>query len=69
MGRVHDARVDVADLGEREEVRGVLRAAELVRGRLVDRDSPRTRGGVGLLSGVDLASVEAELLGHGVLLT
>ena len=35
--RVHDPRVDVAEPVEVEQVRGVLRVLEHVRGRLVDR--------------------------------
>ena len=42
LRRVHDARIDVADLGEREQVRGMFGVAELVRSRLIDRHSPRT---------------------------
>ena len=59
LGRVHDPGVDVADLGQREQVGGVGRVAELVRGGLVDRHGPGAGGGVGLLAGVDLAGLEA----------
>ena len=43
LGRVHDPRVDVAELLEREQVRRVPGVAELVRGGLVDRHRDRTR--------------------------
>jgi hypothetical protein len=45
--RVHDARVDVAEFLQRKEVGGVLRVAELVAGRLVDRHGAAAGGGVG----------------------
>ena len=35
--RVHDARVDIAEFGQPEQIRGVLAVAELVARRLVDR--------------------------------
>jgi hypothetical protein len=66
LGGVHDARVDVADLGQREQVRGVLGAAELVRGRLVDRLGPRPGGRVGYLPGVDLPGVEVPVGGSAL---
>ncbi len=47
IGGVHDARVDVAQLLQREKVRGVLGVAELVRGRLINRHGDRVRGRVG----------------------
>jgi hypothetical protein len=43
VGRIHDAGVDVAELGQAEQVGGVLGVAELVAGGLVDRH----RHGVG----------------------
>ena len=45
VGRVHDAGVDVAELLEREQIRGVLGALELIGGGLVDRhrDGARRR--------------------------
>ena len=39
-GGVHDARVDVAELLQREEVGGVRGVFEGVRSRLVDRHRP-----------------------------
>ena len=80
LGGVHDPRVDVADLGEREEVGGVRRCrgtgttwirrvlgvAELVRRGLVDGHGHGTRGGVGRLPGVDLLGLESPaLVRHG----
>jgi hypothetical protein len=50
--RVHDAGVDVAELLQAEEVRRVLRIAELVAGGLVDRYRARSGGRIGLLAGV-----------------
>ena len=66
LGRVHDARVDVADLGQREQVGRVLGVAELVRGRLVDRHGPGAGGRVGLLTRMDLPRLESPLfVAHG----
>ena len=59
LGGVHDAGVDVARLGEGEEVGGVFGVAELVGGGLIDRHRPGAGGGVGLLAGVDLPGFEA----------
>ena len=50
--RVHDAGIDITQLLQAEEIRGVFRVAELVAGCLVDRDRARTGGRVGLLTGV-----------------
>ena len=47
VGRVHDARVDVAEFLQREQVRGVLGVAELVGRGLVDRHRDRIRRRVG----------------------
>ena len=49
LGRVHDPGVDVADLGQREQVGRVLGVAELVAGGLVDRHGPGAGGRVGLV--------------------
>ena len=57
-GGVHDARVDVAELLQREEVRGVRSVPEAVAARLVDGHRARARGGVGLV-----ARVQRERLG------
>ena len=37
VGRIHDARIDIAEFLEREQVRGVLGIAELIRRGLIDR--------------------------------
>ncbi len=44
---VHDPGVDVADLGQGEQVRRVRRIPELVAGGLVDRHGPGAGGGIG----------------------
>ena len=41
------------------------RVAELIRGRLVDRDSARTGGRVGLLAGMDLTGIKTPVVAHG----
>ena len=51
-GRVHDPRVDVAELLEGEQVRRVVGVFEDVGGRLVNRHGPRAGGRVGDLAGV-----------------
>ena len=61
LGRVHDAGVDVADLGEREQVLRVRGVAELEARRLVDRHRAGTRGRIGNLPGVDLLGLETPL--------
>src|SRR5690606_25289028 len=68
--RVLNSRVDVAELGEGEQVLCVLSAVEYIGGRLVDRGSPSVRGRVGLGTRVDLLCFELPLLlvRHGVLL-
>src|SRR3954453_9582958 len=65
LRRVHDARVDVADLGEGEEVGRVRGVAELVAGRLIDRDRPCTGAGVGVSPDMDLACLETPCITHG----
>ena len=52
VGRIHDARVDVAELLQREQVRGVLGVAELIGGGLIDRHGDRAGGRVGAPAGV-----------------
>ena len=51
-GRVHDARVDVAELLEREQVGGMLGVVEHERRRLVDRHRACVGGRVGRLPAV-----------------
>ena len=46
-GWIHDPRVDVAELLQREQILGVLRAVELVGGGLVDRNRHRSGGWIG----------------------
>ena len=67
VGRVHDAGVDVAELGKGEQVLRVLGAVEDVRGRLVDRRRAGVGHRVGLRTGVDLLGFELPI-GHGYLL-
>ena len=43
---IHDTRVDVPEFLQREKIRGVLGIAELIRGRLVNRDGDRAGCGV-----------------------
>jgi hypothetical protein len=64
---VHDAGVDVARLGEREQVRRVIRVAEHVCRGLVERGRAGARGRVRLRTRVDLAGLEGPLsgVGHG----
>ena len=64
-GGVHDSGVDVARLGKREQVRGVLGIVEDERGRLVDRHGPCIGGRVGCLTPVKGNGV-AVLLAHEV---
>ena len=63
-GRVHDPGVDVAELLQGEEVRGVVGVVEDVRRGLVDRQRPGSGGGVRLLAGVDLTGLEGPTLAH-----
>jgi len=55
---VHDPAVDVPELPQAEQVRGVLRRLEHVTVRGVDGGLLRARGGVGLLPGVNLQRLE-----------
>ena len=66
-GRVHEARVDVAEFLQREEVRRVLGAVELVGSGRVDRDRARVRRGIGDLSRVQRERSESGLsfIRHG----
>ena len=61
---VHQPGVDVAELLEPEQVRGVLRAFEHVGGGLVDRQRARPGRGVGALAGVDLSRLEGPAIVH-----
>jgi hypothetical protein len=68
-GGVHDARVDVAELLEREERGGVVGVAELVAGGLIDGHRARAGGGIGLIARVQGQGLGAVLGGgrHGFL--
>ena len=61
--RVHDTRVDVAELLQAEEVCGMFGVAELVAGGLVDRHGARSGGRVGLLASVE--GLGSEFHGEG----
>ena len=63
-GRVHDPRVDVAELSQAEEVRGVLRVVEHVGGGRIDRHGAGVGGRVGYLSGVDGQGVGLQDIPH-----
>ncbi len=64
LRRVHDAGVDVADLGEAEQVGGVVGVAELVRRRLIDRHRPGAGGRIGLAADVNLLGLETPGVTH-----
>ena len=63
LGRVHDAGVDVAELGEPEQRRRMRGVPEDVARRLVDRHGPGPGRRVGHGSGVDLSGLETPV-GH-----
>ena len=63
LGRVHDAGVDVAELGKPEKGRRMRRVAEHIARRLVDRHRPGPGCRVGYGSGVYLAGLETPV-GH-----
>ena len=62
-GGVHDARVDVAELLEREQSGGVRGILEDVRRGLVDGHGAREAGLIGRVAGVQGARGEAHLAG------
>ena len=64
LGGVHDAGVDVADLGQREQVLRVRGVAELEARGLVDRHRPGAGGRVGLAADVDLTCLETPGVAH-----
>ena len=66
-GRVHDARVDVARHGQREQVGRVLGVVELVARGLVDRDRNGLRRRVRALTRVKYEGLRLEI-GHRLLL-
>ncbi len=51
-GRVHQPRIDVAELFQGEQVGGVIGVTEYVTGRRVDRHRARVRGRVRFLAGM-----------------
>ena len=61
LGRVHDARIDVAEGLEVEQRRGVIDVLEHIGRRLVDRRGAGTGGGVRMGAGMDRQGVEAGL--------
>ena len=58
VGGIHDARVDVAERAQAEEVGGVVGVLEVVGDRLVDRDGARAGGGIRSGAAVDGDGVE-----------
>ena len=64
LRRVHDARVNVANLGQPKQIRSVLRVTELVRGRLIDRYGSGTRCRVRLTTDVNLLRFESPVVAH-----
>ena len=66
LGRVHDAGVDVAELLEPEQVRGVRGVVERVRRGLVDRQGAGVGRAVRRLAGVDLLRLEGPGVAHGI---
>ncbi len=59
VGRVHQPRVDVAELAQPEKIRRRVGVFENVAGCRVDRDRPCRRGGVGLLAGMQSKRAES----------
>ena len=55
VGGVHDARIDIAEFLETEQVGGVIGIVEHVGRRLIDRRRTGVRGGIGLGARVDAA--------------
>ena len=66
LGRVHDARIDIAELLEPEQRSGMVDAVEDEGRRLVDRRRPRARCRIRLGAGMDRQGLEirsAHLMG------
>jgi len=59
VGRVHDARVDIAGFAQREQIGRVLGILKLVTRSVVDRNGSAARGWVGVLSCVQLTRIKA----------
>ena len=65
--RIHDPRVDVAKLLQREQARGMGRILELIRRGLVDRHRDRAGGGIGAIARVeDQRFRMLAVSGHGI---
>ena len=64
--RVHDPRVDVAELLQGEQRRGVVGVVEGERGRLINGHGAGVRRRVRLIAGVQGAGVESEMSFWGV---
>ncbi len=64
LGGVHQPGVDVAHLGQREQVLGVSRITKFVAGRLVDGHRPGPSGRVGISPDMDLTCLETPLVAH-----
>ncbi|MNT50173.1 hypothetical protein D3C72_1870780 [compost metagenome] len=62
LRRVHDAGVDVAELLQAEECRGMVGIVEDEAGRLVDRRRPGARRRIWLRSGVDCERAETRIV-------
>lgn len=58
-GRIHDPRVDIAELPEAEEIGRVVGAAERIGRGLVNGNRTRQRGRIRLLAGVECEGIEA----------
>ncbi len=61
LGRVHDARIDVAEGLKVEQRRGVVDVLEHIGRRLVDRRGAGAGGGIRMGAGMDGQGVEAGL--------
>ena len=69
IGRVHDARIDVAEDLEVEQRRGMIGVLEHEGRRLVDRRGARAGRGIGLRAGMHAQRVEAIFAHRSVLLS
>jgi hypothetical protein len=61
-GGVHNTSINVAGLLQGKQPGGMIGVIELVRGSLVYRDCPRPGGGIGFLTGMNLAGIETVLV-------
>ena len=61
----HDARVDVPERAQAEQIGSMLRVVEAIGGGLINRKRARVGGGIGHLARVHLQGLEFELVtGH-----